>query len=124
MAVVVLLTADLLFGSRVQASLGAAGHEVQLVGDGAVLRVRLEDDAAPAPDALIVDLTDERLDGIGIVESLLGDGLLARTRTLAFYSHVDAATRARATDAGFDAVIPRSRMAREGAGVLAALLDG
>jgi CheY-like chemotaxis protein len=123
MAVVLLLTADLLFGSRVQASLGSAGHEVALVGDGARARARLQDAAAPAPAALVVDLTDEQLDGAQLVESLARAGLLARTRTLAFYSHVDAQTRERAISAGFDAVVPRSRMAREGPAVLAPLLD-
>ncbi len=33
--------------------------------------------------------------------------------TLGFYSHVDVETRRRAEDAGFDLVVPRSRMARE-----------
>lgn len=122
MAVVVLLTADLLFGSRVQASLGSAGHEVPLTGDGAAVRARLEDHAATPPAALIVDLTDERLDGARIVESFAQAGLLAHTRTLAFYSHVDAATRERAIDAGFDVVVPRSRMAREGADLVSSLL--
>jgi hypothetical protein len=70
---------------------------------------------------LIVDLTDERLDGAGILESLSGDGLLAQVRTLAFYSHVDAAVRTRATEAGFDLVVPRSRMAREAPELLAGL---
>ena len=122
MPVVLLLTADLLFGSRVQAALGSAGHEVSLIGDGAGARARLEDAAAP-PAALVVDLTDERLDGARTVESLAELGLLARTRTLAFYSHVDAATRERAVSAGFDLVVPRSRMAREGPDVLGVLGD-
>ena len=37
------------------------------------------------------------------------------TRTLGVYSHVDADTKRRAEAAGFDLVVPRSRMAREGA---------
>ena len=44
-------------------------------------------------------------------------------RTLAFYSHVDAAVRERAEEAGFDLVVPRSRMAREGAELVARLLE-
>jgi hypothetical protein len=35
-------------------------------------------------------------------------------RTLGFYSHVEVETRERAQQAGFDLVVPRSRMAREG----------
>jgi len=47
--------------------------------------------------------------------------LKARTRLLGFYSHVDAEVRERAERAGFDLVVPRSRMAREGAALVAAL---
>jgi hypothetical protein len=50
-------------------------------------------------------------------------GELKGTRTLAFYSHVEAETRARAQEAGFDLVVPRSRMAREGPALVAQLLD-
>jgi DNA-binding NarL/FixJ family response regulator len=121
MARVLALVPDLLFGSRVQGALAAAGQEVELIGDEQRLRERLRDPEAPAGEVLIVDLTDERLDGAGILESLSGDGLLAQVRTLAFYSHVDAAVRTRATEAGFDLVVPRSRMAREAPELLAGL---
>jgi DNA-binding NarL/FixJ family response regulator len=121
MARVLALVPDLLFGSRVEGALAAAGQEVELIGDEQRLRERLADPAAPAGEVLIVDLTDERLDGAGILESLSGEGLLAKMRTLAFYSHVDTAVRSRATEAGFDLVVPRSRMAREAAELLAGL---
>lgn len=147
MARVIALVPDLLFGSQVQGSLRAAGHDVALAGDEAKVRERLvEDEAAPEggggaqggaepgaeggaqaasePGAearvLVVDLTDDRFDGAAILEALAADGALAGVSTLAFYSHVDAAVRERAVQAGFDLVVPRSRMAREGA----ALVDG
>jgi len=41
---------------------------------------------------------------------------------LGFYSHVDVETRRRAEAAGFDLVVPRSRMARELPDLLAGLL--
>jgi DNA-binding response OmpR family regulator len=122
MADILVLTDDLLFGSRVQAALASAGHGVQLTGDRAAVADWLGDRDRPPAAALVVDLTDERLDGSEIVRSLARAGLLERTRTLGFYSHVDAAARRRAEGAGFDAVIPRSRMAREGADVLGTLL--
>jgi DNA-binding NarL/FixJ family response regulator len=105
MARAVVLSADLLFGSRVQESLRAAGHEVELVGGAAGLESRLV-----GCDVLVVDLTDERLGGVEAVGAL-GE---TRPRTLGFYSHVDVETRERAQQAGFDLVVPRSRMAREG----------
>lgn len=124
MARVVALVPDLLFGSRVQASLASAGHEVELIADEARLRDRLRDAGSPGAEALVVDLTGSALDGARLVESLRLGGQLARTRTLGFYSHVDVATRQRAERAGFDLVVPRSRMAREGAHLVERLMTG
>jgi DNA-binding NarL/FixJ family response regulator len=112
---VVLLTADLLFGSQVQGALAAAGHDVDTVANEARLRERLAEEAQPKADVLVVDLTDEDLPGAGIVAAIAGDGALGATRTLGFYSHVDVAAREAAERAGIGLVVPRSRMAREGA---------
>jgi CheY-like chemotaxis protein len=121
MARVLALTADLLFGSRVQGALVAAGHEVELIVDGGRLRDRLADGAAPQADVLVVDLTDDQLDGAAVVAALNSGGELDSTRTLGFYSHVEADARERAERAGFDLVVPRSRMAREGAALVGRL---
>lgn len=117
MARVIALTRDLLFGSQVQGALTRAGYEVELVGDEASLKRRLGDLAdadAPPANVLVVDLTDADLDGAAIVAALLAAGELGSMRTLGFYSHVDVAARERAERAGFEVVVPRSRMAREG----------
>jgi DNA-binding response OmpR family regulator len=97
---------DLLLGSNVLGMLRAAGHDATLTGGG---DVDLE-----GADLLIVDLGAGTFDGVEIVQRLGAAGDLAGTRTLGVYSHVDAATRNRAQDAGFDLVVPRSRLAREG----------
>ena len=97
---------DLLLGSNVLGMLRAAGHEADLVGGAEVH----PDEAA----VLIVDLAAGTFDGVAIVEALLADGKLGSTRTLGVYSHVDVDTRRRAEEAGFDLIVPRSRMAREG----------
>jgi hypothetical protein len=111
MARVVALVPDLLFGSKVQAMLAAGGHEVQMTGaDG------LREHAAAA-DVLVLDLTADAEERIAAAEGL-------GVRTLAFYSHVENDVRQRALSAGFDSVVPRSRMAREGAELVARLADG
>lgn len=124
MARVVALIPDLLFGSQVQGMLTATGHEVELVGDETRLRDRLGDTAAPAVATLVVDLTNDALDGPALVEALSTDGVLSQTRTLGFYAHVDVSVRERAERAGFDLVVPRSRMAREGAALVTSLAAG
>ncbi|HSZ05615.1 MAG TPA: hypothetical protein VK778_10520 [Solirubrobacteraceae bacterium] len=116
------LTRDLLFGSRVQGALTLAGHDVELIADEPRLRDRLGGSGAPAADVLVVDLTDGDLDAAAIVASLSDGGELGLTRTLGFYSHVDAPARERAQAAGVELVVPRSRMAREGAELVASLL--
>lgn len=105
MARVLAVVADLMLASRVEAPLSAAGHEVT---------VRSE----PGPDAAGFDLVVADLDLPG-VEALAAAG----TPAIGFYSHVDVATRRRAEAAGFDLVLPRSRMARELPELAAGLLE-
>ncbi len=122
MARVLALTADLLFGSRIQGDLSTAGNDVELIADETRLRARLGETDRPVADVLVVDLTDAQLDGAGIVEALTAEGALHSLATLAFYSHVDVQSRERAKCAGFDLIVPRSRMSREGAVLVNALV--
>jgi hypothetical protein len=87
MARVAVVVPDLLFGSRVQGGVEAAGHELV---------------AADAnPDLVIAD--------VEVVDPAAVDG----SRRLGFYPHVQPELKKRAEDAGFDMVVPRSRIARE-----------
>ena len=92
MARVAAVVPDLFFASKVKETLTAAGHEVELVAAGAPV----------VADVLVVDL-----DAAGAEVEAPG------TPRLGFYSHVDVETRERAEAAGFELVVPRSRMARE-----------
>jgi len=103
-ATVALLCPDLLFGSKVEGALRAAGHQVQRVA---------ESRAAGHAELLVIDLTsdaEQRLQG------------LPELPTLAFYSHVEQEVRQLAEAAGVDRVVPRSRMARESARLVEAML--
>lgn len=106
-----------MFGSRLHSALTAAGHEVELIPAEPALRERLAGSDHDTK-ALIVDLTDERLDGAAVLGSLRAEGRLEGIRTLAFYSHVDLQAREDAAAADFDLAVPRSRMAREAAGLV------
>jgi hypothetical protein len=90
LARIALLCPDLLFGSKVEGALRAAGHEVVSSPDGV--------------DAVVVDLTAEEIDPMALEHDVPSVG---------FYPHVDVDTRRRALEAGYDVVVPRSRMARE-----------
>ena len=101
MSRVALLCPDLLFGSKLQGALRAAGHEPVAAGDEAEL--------------LVVDLTD---DADARIEASKTAGL----PRLGFYSHVEQDVRQRAEAAGFERVVPRSRMAREAAALVDSML--
>jgi len=98
---VALLCPDLLFGSKLQGALRAAGHEPVAAGEEA--------------DVLVVDLTD---DADARIEQAAG----ATIPRLAFYSHVEQDVRTRAEAAGIERVVPRSRMAREAAALVESML--
>ncbi len=105
MARVAAIVPDLMFASRVEALLRHGGHEVALVAPG---------DPVEGVDVLVVDLVSAGADGTAAVGALHAGGAATAVRTLATYSHVDADARDRAREAGFDLVVPRSRMVREG----------
>ena len=115
MARVALLCPDLLLGSKVEGALAAAGHDVTRYDGEDMARA-----AVPEADLLIVDLNADSFDGAVLVESMRMGGELRGVAVLGFYMHTDVDTRRRALDAGFDVVVPRSRMARE----TAALVEG
>lgn len=96
MARVVAVAADLLLGSKVEAMLTAAGHEVTLSPS---FQEAPRDDA----DLLVADLDTEN------PEALVALGI----PVLGYYSHVNTDTREAAEAAGIDQAVPRSRMARE-----------
>ena len=121
MARVAALVPDLLFGSRLLANLRAAGHDAALVADEDALRRWL---AAPGrgPQVVVVDLTAEVSGRLELVGRLRAEGNLDAIATIAFYSHVDVDTRRMAEQADFDLVVPRSRVAREGAALVGQVL--
>jgi hypothetical protein len=94
-----LVSPDLLFGSKVEGALRAAGHDVVHGADGV--------------EAVVVDLTQGELPPPpGGVPSL------------GFYSHVEQDVRRAAEAAGYDLVVPRSRVNREAAALVERLLAG
>lgn len=106
MARVVALSADLMLGSKVEATLSAAGHEV-------TLSPSLQEAPLDEAELIVADLD------LGNPEALVGLGI----PVLGYYSHVDVGTREAAEAAGIDLAVPRSRMARELPALAARLLS-
>jgi len=104
---VVAVAADLMLGSKVEATLRAAGHEV-------TLSPSLQEAPLDEAELLVADLEVEN------PEALVAVGV----PVLGYYSHVDVDTKATAEAAGVDLVVPRSRMARELPALAERLLGG
>jgi hypothetical protein len=104
---IVAVATDLLLGSKVEAMLSAAGHDVTL--SGALAEAPLED-----AELIVADLDVENPD------ALVGLGI----PVLGYYSHVNVETKQAADAAGIDLAVPRSRMARELPQLVERLLAG
>jgi hypothetical protein len=96
MARVLSIASDLMLGSKVEAMLTAAGHEVTTTPS-------IQESSWEGTDVIVADLDVEN------PEALVGLGM----PVLGYYSHVDVETRQAAEAAGIDLVVPRSRMNRE-----------
>ncbi len=96
MARIVAITPDLLLGSKIEATLSAAGHEVTLAPAlaGATLG---------EAELVVADLDAEDPQALSSLEP----------PTLGYYSHVNAKTKQVADSAGIAQTVPRSRMSRE-----------
>ncbi|MDX6657118.1 MAG: hypothetical protein QOH62_1911 [Solirubrobacteraceae bacterium] len=95
MARVALRIPDLMLHSRVLEVLRQGGHEI----------------VSEAPDVLVVDVMEVAAEDVaGQAPALLG-----------VFAHTQPEVREQALAAGFDLVVPRSRMVREGAELVARL---
>jgi hypothetical protein len=103
---IVAISPDLLLGSKVEAMLTAAGHEV-------TLSPSLPEAPFEEADLIVADLDAEDPQALANLA----------IPVLGYYSHVNALTREAAENAGIALVIPRSRMARELPDLVAGLLS-
>ena len=106
MARVVSISSDLLLGSKVEAMLRAAGHDV-------TLSTSLANTPLDGVDLIVADLDS------GDPKALAALGV----PVLGYYSHVNVETKKASEAAGIALAVPRSRMARELPDLTAKLLS-
>jgi 3',5'-cyclic AMP phosphodiesterase CpdA len=104
---VLAISSDLLLGSKVEAMLRAAGHEVTMAPELATAPTE-------GADLIVADLDAASPD------ALVATGI----PVLGYYSHVNVETKQAAATAGIDLAVPRSRMARELPELATKLLEG
>ena len=112
---VLVLADDLIWSTRLIEQVRAAG------ADGAPIRTLAAlNQALPAADAVIVDLTARAYDGVVAVRRAAEAG----RRVLAVGQHDDATLRRRALDAGADRVLAYRKLFDDGPATIAGWLAG
>lgn len=103
---IVLMTQDLFFASKVSGTGQAVGVPVAVCMSLAALKAKLGE---PGIQGVILDLAS-KTSPADVVEALQGTGIRS---WIAFGPHVDTAALTGARDAGFEHVMPRSRFSAE-----------
>ena len=115
---VVVLAADLIWGTRLEALVRGAGARPVRARD---LRQLAELLAGADPvDGVVVDTTSRAYDGVAAVALAAGDG----RAVLAAAQHDDVDLRRRALEAGATKVLPYARLHADGAALIGAWLTG
>jgi len=97
-----------------------AGLAATCLGSGQSLLAAVAD--GPVPAVVVIDLADDQIDGVQAATDLRTNGFSATM--LGYYAHTDTEIKRRAEAVGFDLVVPRSRLAREGSQLITKLCVG
>lgn len=119
-SVILLVSDDLMMGSRVKEGVKVAGYGFASVSSDAAARTALE--AEPRPVAVLVALTVRRLDPYALIRTLKADH--PAIPVLAFAGHVEREKHALAREAGADLVTANSSVAMHLPALLSRLLGG
>lgn len=101
---------DMFFAAKIRATAEALGVTLSFFRklDGLVAAA-----AERAPDLIIVDLHNEKLDPVELARALKANNAAKSIPLLGFFSHVQTDLQRAAMDAGYDQVLPRSIFARD-----------
>lgn len=106
---------DMFFAAKIRATAEALGVGIKFHRRRDSLIVAA---AEQAPDLILVDLHNEKIDAADLARSLKGNEGTKTIPLLGFFSHVQTDLQRAALAAGFDRVIPRSVFARDLAAIL------
>jgi CheY-like chemotaxis protein len=107
---------DMFFTAKIRATAEALGVVIKFHRrlDGLIAAV-----AEQAPDLILVDLHNQKVDAETLARTLKGNDATRTIPLLGFFSHLQTDLQRAALAAGFDQVIPRSVFARDLANILA-----
>jgi CheY-like chemotaxis protein len=106
---------DMFFAAKIRATAEALGVGIKFYRKlDALMAAVIEQ----APDLILVDLHNEKLDTIELARQLKSTETLKAIPLLGFFSHVQTDLQRAATEAGYDQVLPRSVFSRDLASIL------
>ena len=107
---IIAIVDDMFFKSKIRAVAEAVGTEISFPRTQDAL---LQKAREAKPQLIIVDLHNQKIDGVTLATELKSDEELRAIPLLGFFSHVQTELQRTALAAGFDQVIPRSVFARD-----------
>ena len=116
---VIVVVADLFFAAKIRTTAEHVGVEVVFPRS---LEALGEACRQGAPALVIVDLHLQREDPFALARHLKAVDELRETPLVGFFSHVQVELQQRATEAGFDRVLPRSAFSKRLPEILQGLL--
>ena len=102
---IIAIVDDMFFASKIRATAEALGVEISFPRSKEVALTKTRE---LKPELILVDLHQQRFDGLEFISELKSDEELCSTLTLGFFSHVQVELKQSAEAAGIDQVIPRS----------------
>jgi len=106
---------DMFLASKVRATAKALGMLAVFPRSLDALRLSINDSV---PNIIVVDLQHAKLDPIALGTELKANDRLAGIPVVGFFSHVEVELQRKATQAGYDQVMPRSVFFGELANIL------
>jgi CheY-like chemotaxis protein len=118
---VIAVVDDMFFVSKIRATGKALGMIVKFPRTLDAFWDTVNDET---PNLILVDLHNEKVDSIALANELKANETFKAIPLFGFFSHVQADLQRRATEAGYDEVLPRSLFARDLAHILAGQTKG
>jgi PleD family two-component response regulator len=106
---------DLFFASKIREAAKASGVDVEFIKSEHALHGF---NPSVPPSLVIVDLANKNIAPLDIVGRIKSSDKFGKARVIGYLPHVAKELAARVLEAGYDQVLPRSRLSRELADIL------
>lgn len=114
-AYIVAILDDMFFASKLREAAKASGVDVEFIKSEFALHGF---NPSEPPSLVIVDLANKNIAPLDIVRLIKSSDKFGNARVIGYLPHVAKELAARVLDAGYDQVLPRSRLSRELATIL------